>query len=185
MLQFYQSVEASSPGRLLVGLGAPQRPRALAALDDYLDELDAAEDPAPQGRRILAAIGPRKLDMARDRFAGAVPIRVTPAYTATARERLGPDRVLAIGQCVVIDANPTTARETARVPLRFLLGIRGYADSARRLGFTSTDIDTVSDRLPTAAERDDVLGYIAKVGEKGWQSMARILLSSNEFIYVD
>jgi hypothetical protein len=43
----------------------------------------------------------------------------------------------------------------------------------------------ILDRLPTAAERDDVLGYIAKVGEKGWQSMARILLSSNEFIYVD
>jgi hypothetical protein len=51
---------------------------------------------------------------------------------------------------VVIDANPTTARKTARVPLRFLLGIRGYADSARRLGFTSTDIDTVSDRLVDA-----------------------------------
>jgi Protein of unknown function (DUF1553) len=43
----------------------------------------------------------------------------------------------------------------------------------------------ILDRLPTAAERDDALGYIAKVGERGWLSMARILLSSNEFIYVD
>jgi hypothetical protein len=43
----------------------------------------------------------------------------------------------------------------------------------------------ILDRLPTAAEKDDALGYVQKVGERGWQSLARILLSSNEFIYVD
>jgi hypothetical protein len=39
--------------------------------------------------------------------------------------------------------------------------------------------------LPSASERDEALGYIGKTGERGWQSLARILLSSNEFIYVD
>ena len=43
----------------------------------------------------------------------------------------------------------------------------------------------ILDRLPRADERDDALGYVAKTGERGWQSLARILLSSNEFIYVD
>ena len=43
----------------------------------------------------------------------------------------------------------------------------------------------ILDRLPTPAERDDALGYIEKTGQGGWQSLARILLSSNEFIYVD
>jgi hypothetical protein len=43
----------------------------------------------------------------------------------------------------------------------------------------------ILDRLPRPAERDDALGYIEKTGERGWQSLARILLSSNEFIYVD
>jgi hypothetical protein len=43
----------------------------------------------------------------------------------------------------------------------------------------------ILDRLPTPAERDDAVGYIEKVGDRGWQSLARILLSSNEFIYVD
>jgi probable F420-dependent oxidoreductase len=71
VLALYQRVEAASPGRLLVGLGAPQRPRALAALSEYLDQLDAAEHPVPQERRILAAIGPRKLDIARDRLAAS------------------------------------------------------------------------------------------------------------------
>ena len=103
--------------------------RALAALAEYLDRFDAAEHPVPQGRRILAAIGPHKLDAARDRFAGAVPILVTPTYTSMARQRLGRDRVLAVGQFSVLDENPATARETARTPLRFLMTVRGYADS--------------------------------------------------------
>jgi len=40
----------------------------------------------------------------------------------------------------------------------------------------------ILDRLPKAAEKDDALGYVQKAS---WQSLARILLSSNEFIYVD
>jgi Protein of unknown function (DUF1553) len=43
----------------------------------------------------------------------------------------------------------------------------------------------ILNRLPAPAERDDALGYVEKAGERGWQSLARILLSSNEFIYVD
>jgi probable F420-dependent oxidoreductase len=150
VLDLYHQVESDSPGRLLIGLGAPQRPHAIAALGQYLDELDAADHAIPQQRRILAAIGPHKLDFARDRFAGAVPILVTPTYTATARVRLGPNRILAVGQFAVLDENPATAREAARVSLRFLLDIRGYADSARRQGFTDADISTLSDRLVDA-----------------------------------
>jgi hypothetical protein len=40
----------------------------------------------------------------------------------------------------------------------------------------------ILDRPPTASEKDEALGYAAKAG---WVSLARILLSSNEFIYVD
>jgi hypothetical protein len=43
----------------------------------------------------------------------------------------------------------------------------------------------ILDRLPTPSERDDALAYVEKTGELGWQSLCRILLSSNEFIYVD
>jgi probable F420-dependent oxidoreductase len=147
VLALYQRAETIGPGRLLVGLGAPQRVRALAPLAGYLDELDTAEYPLPHWRRILAAVGPRKLDVARDRFAGAILMLVTPDYTAIARRRLGPDRVLAVGQFAVIDENPTTARRTARTPLRFLMTIRGYIESALRLGFTESDISTLSDQL--------------------------------------
>lgn len=147
VVELYRRAEAEFSGRLLVGLGGPQHPATVAALEQYLDQLDEI----PRERRILAAIGPRRLEVARQRANGAVPILVTPAYTAAARDRLGADRMLAVGLFVVLDDNPRTARETARQPLRFLLGqVRGYQDSARRQGFTDRDIDTLSDRLVDA-----------------------------------
>jgi hypothetical protein len=60
------------------------------------------------------------------------------------------------------------------------------AELAKQLtGHVDLLYQRILDRLPTPAERDDALGYIQKTGDRGWQSLARILLSSNEFIYVD
>lgn len=138
------------PGRFVVGLGGPQKPRALRALNDYLDALDAAEPPVPAGRRILAALGPRKLQLARDRCAGAIPLLVTPAYTRDARRILGDDSTLIIDQMVVLDDDPARARETARRPLRFLSGVAGYVENFARMGFTEHDIAELSDPLVDA-----------------------------------
>src|SRR5262245_38494279 len=38
--RFCGELEASAPGRLVAGLGGPQRPKPLRALNGYLDELD-------------------------------------------------------------------------------------------------------------------------------------------------
>src|SRR5450432_2993158 len=77
VIQLYAQLQASAPGRFVVGLGGPQQPRPLGPLGEYLDELDRAEPPVPAGRRILAALGPRKLELARERAAGAVALLVT------------------------------------------------------------------------------------------------------------
>ncbi len=45
--QLYAQLQASAPGRFVVGLGGPQQSRPLAALNDYLDRLDLAEPPVP------------------------------------------------------------------------------------------------------------------------------------------
>ena len=145
--RLYGGLQASAPGRFLAGLGGPQRPRPLGPLNDYLDQLDHAEPPVPAGRRILAALGPRKLEIARDRAAGAVLLLVTPAYTTQARRILGSDPALVVSQMIVPGIDATRAREAARVPLRFLSGVRGYRASFARMGFTDTDIATLSDRL--------------------------------------
>jgi probable F420-dependent oxidoreductase len=146
----FHRVEAVAPGRLLVGLGSPHSERPLAALGDYVDQLDAADDPIPPHRRILAAFGPRALDVARDRFAGAMPALLVPAYVASVRERLGPDRVLSVGLYAVLDRDADAARATARQPLTFLCGLAAYVKSLRRQGFTDRDITILSDGLVDA-----------------------------------
>jgi len=147
VLRLYADLQASAPDRFIVGLGGPQRPRPLRALNDYLDALDRAEPPVPAGRRILAALGPRKLELARDRAAGAIPLLVTPAYTSAARHILGDEATLIIDQMIVLDTDASRAREIARRPLQFLSGISGYRANFARMGFTGTEIDGLTDRL--------------------------------------
>lgn len=148
--QLYAGLQADAPDRFLVGLGGPQKPRPLQPLNDYLDQLDRGEPPVPAERRILAALGPRKLELARDRAAGAVPLLVTPAYTEQARRILGGEATLVISQMLVLGTDAARAREAARVPLGFLSGIRGYRANFIRMGFSDSDITGLSDRLVDA-----------------------------------
>jgi probable F420-dependent oxidoreductase len=145
--RLYGELQASAPGRFIAGLGGPQVPRPLRPLHDYLDQLDQGEPPVPASRRILAALGPRKLEIARERAAGAVLLLVTPDYARTARRILGDQATLVISQMVVLQTDAARAREAARGPLRFLSGVAGYRASFARMGFTGRDIDGLSDEL--------------------------------------
>lgn len=145
--QLYADLQARAPGRFIAGLGGPQVPRPLRPLNVYLDQLDQGEPPVPASRRILAALGPRKLELARERAAGAVVLLVTPDYTRTARRILGGQSALVISQMVVLDTDAARAREAARAPLRFLSGVQGYRASFIRMGFSDTDIASLSDQL--------------------------------------
>lgn len=148
VMQAYAHLERTHPGRFVVGLGAPQQGRSpLAAMNEFLDRVDAADVPIPQSRRILAALGPRKLAMARARFAGAITLLVTPEYTANARAALGPDRTLVVDQFAVLDSDAERARAAAREPLSFLLQVPGYRQNTLRLGFTEAEIDSLDNRL--------------------------------------
>lgn len=63
---------------------------------------------------MIAALGPKMLDLARRRSRGAIPYLAPVSYTAGARSALGADPVLAIHQAVVIGQSVATARELAR-----------------------------------------------------------------------
>lgn len=144
--ELYAEAERIAPGRLVVGLGA--QAGGIAALNGALDELDAT---VPRGRRLLAALGPRKLDLARDRFGGAVTLLVNSGYTTWARERLGAGQTLVVDQMVVLDEDAAAARAAAREPLRFLSTVPGYAAAFSRMGFSDTEIREMSDGLVDAA----------------------------------
>jgi probable F420-dependent oxidoreductase len=148
--------------RFLLGLGNSHAPLVEAAsrgpyarpyskMEQYLDALDAAEPPVPVGQRMLAALGPRMLALARARAAAAHPYLVPPEHTAAAREALGPAILLAPEQAVLLDRDPRRGRERARAFVSDYLALPNYVRNLRRLGFSDDDLrGPASDRLTDA-----------------------------------
>ena len=149
----YQRVAAAYPGRFVLGIGAGHRPlvgdrytKPYDKLVSYLDGLD--EGGVPESARVLAALGPKVLRLARDRTAGAHPYLTTPEHTAQAREILGEGKVLAPEQKVILSTDAAEARALARKRLEIYFGLPNYTNNWLRLGFTEADLaDGGSDRL--------------------------------------
>jgi probable F420-dependent oxidoreductase len=139
----YRQLDAEFPGRFVLGLGGAHGPDPMNILTAYLDELDGV----PTSSLVLAALGPRMLRLAAQRAAGALPVLVTPTYTARARSELGPDTTLAIEQLAVVETDPQRARAVARGPLGFLGQLPAYQANFRRMGFSDDDISAQSDHL--------------------------------------
>src|SRR4051794_35667401 len=132
-------------GRFLLGLGISHAPlvdryeKPLTTMRGYLDSLDAAAPPVPKQERVLAALGPKMLELARDRSAGAHPYLVTTEHTRRAREILGPEALLAPELGVILEGDERRAREIARGQLERYLGLPNYVNNWRRLGFGDDD----------------------------------------------
>src|ERR1700682_2484717 len=141
----YRSLHADPPRRFLVGIGGAHGARPLETLNAYLEPLDAAGITAES--RVLAALGPNMLALARDRARGAYPFLVTPSYVTDARAVLGDDKALAVLLMGVPTADRETARRAVATPLEFLTKVGGYRRNLLRQGFSESDIDDVSDRL--------------------------------------
>ncbi|MCC8453044.1 LLM class F420-dependent oxidoreductase [Streptomyces rochei] len=148
----FAELEVARPGRFLLGLGVSHGPRVqgysrpYSTMVGYLDDLDRAGMRA--GHRVLAALGPKMLELSRDRAAGAIPYLVTPEHTAQARERLGAGPLLAPEFKVVLDSDPSRARATARAYLGHYLELPNYTKNFLGLGFTDADVTGGgSDRL--------------------------------------
>jgi len=142
------------PGRLLlgIGIGHPEATsgyaRPLSSMRKFLDGLDAAEQPVPQGERCLAALGPRMLELSAERSLGAIPYFVPVEHTRFAREQLGPDALLAPELACVLDTDSIRARHTARSYAEIYLRLRNYTGNLLRFGFTEQDLaGGGSDRL--------------------------------------
>ncbi|WP_017583808.1 TIGR03620 family F420-dependent LLM class oxidoreductase [Nocardiopsis valliformis] len=149
----YGRLESAYPGRFLLGIGAghrevdgPEAATPLRGMRDYLDVLDRAGVPAD--RRVLAALGPRMLELSAERTAGAHPYLVNPAHTRMARGVLGDGPLLAPEHKLVLGADPEVTRRQAREGMSFYLGIHNYAANLERLGFSEADLaDGGSDAL--------------------------------------
>ena len=155
----HASIELRAQGRFLLGLGVSHAPmvdrvapggysKPLSKMRSHLDALDAQPTPVPPSERVLAALGPKMLDLARERAAGAHPYFVPVAHTRFARERLGPEPLLAPEQGVVLDEDPAAAKAKAREHVARYLQLPNYTNNLLRHGLTEDDLrDGGSDRL--------------------------------------
>ncbi len=153
------------PGRLVLGVGVSHAPlvepvtgqpfgRPIAKMRTYLEQMDAeAGDQPATFPRLVAALGPRMLEVARDHADGAVPAAMPVAHTARARQVLGKDKLLVVGVGAYLDADDDIdrARSVARSSTLFKLPGSPYLANYLRLGYTDADLtDGPSDRIVDA-----------------------------------
>ena len=169
-------LDARFPGRFVLGLGASHGAvvegyhHPLSKVAEYLDALDALAPSVPavgRDRRVLAALGPRMLELAAHRAAGAHPYLAPVEHTARARAALGPGPLLAPEVTAVLDTEPASARAQARSFVAGYLTLPNYAGNLRRLGFGDDDLaGGGSDRLLDAVvARGDADAVAARVAE--------------------
>ncbi len=156
-----------SGGRFLLGLGVSHAhmvervrghdydPKPVSRMRTYLEQMAQApyRAPAPAERPpiVLAALGPKMLELAGHMADGAHPYNVTPEHTAQARRILGPGKLLCTEQKVLLESEPARARSIARQAIGFYLSAPNYVQNLKRLGFDDADLaDNGSDRLVDA-----------------------------------
>lgn len=156
-------------GRFLLGLGVSHPTqvdprghayrRPVAHMRDYLAAMDDDPFVSPDGggaqrppvQRVLAALRPPMLELAAEASAGAHTFLVTPEHTRLARAALGPDRLLAVEQKVVLAADAATGRARARAAIGWYLATENYRANLRWLGFDDAAMaDGGSDELVDA-----------------------------------
>lgn len=149
----------SHGNRFLVGIGVSHAPminaetpgrytRPIASTRAFLDALDAAPTPLAPKDRVLAALGPKMLELAGNRTAGTHPYNVPPEHTALAREALGPDKLVLPEQAVALVNDPEQGRALGRKHLEHYFTLPNYVNNWRRLGYGDDDFaDGGSDRL--------------------------------------
>ena len=153
------------PDRFVLGIGVSHAPivdarghrydRPLEAMRAYLDAMDAAPWQGPPLAeapvRVLAALGPRMLELAAERSAGALLYNNPPEATAAARSVVGAGPLLATEQAVVVEDDPAEARRIGREFIAFYLTLPNYVRAWERAGFGPEErADGGSDRLVDA-----------------------------------
>jgi probable F420-dependent oxidoreductase len=186
----------STEGRFLLGIGVshamvvdgiePGRyRRPLTAMTTFLDGLDTAQTPVPVEGRVLAALGPKMLEVAAKRARGVHPYLVTPEHTHRAREAVGGDALVLPEQTVILCADRDEARAVATDWLRLYLSLPNYANSLLRLGFTDDDLEAMSDRLFDAViawgDEEAVMRRVAEHRAAGADHVALQVLTPDPF----
>ncbi len=140
-----------SGGRFVLGLGVSHIPmveglrkhaygKPVATMRAYLERI--REDEASRGRpHVIAALGPKMLELAAEMAWGAMPYNVTPDHTAVAKGIVGDDAWLVVEQKVLLETDAGKARGLARQELSRYMVLPNYRNNWLRIGFSSDDLE--------------------------------------------
>ena len=149
-----RTLNAAFDDRFLLGLGVSHRPLVerlrghryespLSAMREYLEAMNRAPMFSTEGEhpyaRVIAALGPRMLELGASLTDGVLPYLVTPEHVATARGIVG-DKFIAVEQAVVLGQSREEYLLRAHAHLENYTGLDNYRNSWRRLGFTDEDV---------------------------------------------
>ncbi len=183
-----KGLNEQSGDRFLLGLGVSHIPfvqdvrqheygKPVATMRAYLRGMADAPyksvPPAAPPKTILAALGPKMLELSAELADGAHPYNVPPEHTRQARAILGAGKLLCVEQGAILETNPAQARALARQFLTLYMGLPNYVNNWRRLGFSDTDFaGGGSDRLVDAVIAwGDESAIRARI-EEHWQAGA-------------
>jgi probable F420-dependent oxidoreductase len=176
-----------SGGRFLLGLGVSHAAmvegmlaqvwdKPLTRMRDYLDAMDDAftvsPAPAEDPPRVLAALGPKMLELAATRAWGALTYFVPVEHTAGARQHLGDGPMLLVEQAAVLTSDPDAARGIGRKHMAIYLTLPNYVNNLRRQGWGDDDLaaggsDALVDALVAWGDVEAVAARVAAHHDAG------------------
>lgn len=142
------------PGRFVLGLGVSHAPfvegslggayrKPLAMMRAYLDGMNSVPtelEPGARPTRLLAALGPKMIELSGERADGAHPYLVLPEQTRTTRAILGADRWIVTEQAIAIGGSTEDQLRRAHTHLDLYSRLDNYRNSWLRQGFDETDL---------------------------------------------
>ena len=156
-----RTLEEAFPGRYVLGMGVSHKPsvewrggsyeRPLQSMARYLAAMDEAPltlKGAKMPPRLLAALGPKMLELGASKADGVHPYFVPLAHTAPARLATGPDACVAVEIACTLGTDPVAARRIGRTYTKRYLELDNYTNNLRRMGWADADLaNQGSDRL--------------------------------------
>ena len=157
-----KSLCEQSNNRFILGLGVSHKPLVegvrglnygppVKTMRSYLEAMKNSPYTAishdQEPITVIAALGPKMIELASELTQGAHPYFTSPEHTSMAREKLGIGPWLCVEQKVIFEEDATKAREAARQTARIYQRLPNYRNNWLRMGLSEEDIDSLSEKF--------------------------------------
>jgi len=150
-----KTLSEQSGDRFIMGLGVSHQPmvegvrghnygKPVTTMRRYLEQMAKMPFAAVESKNVppvvVAALGPKMLELSGSLADGAHPYFTTPEHTKSAREILGADALLCVEQKIILESDADKARELARSAVQIYAQLPNYRNNWKRLGFSDDEM---------------------------------------------